>query len=91
MNPYQKETLNLQVGDWVIWQDQPQDLIQKNGERTTYLTPGMKGRVVDLHDGNAPTKLETVDTSTLPWAFIEWETGEKSSVDLEIKWEKVPQ
>ena len=91
MNPYQKESLNLQIGDWISWQNQPQDLIQKNGERTTYLTPGTKGKVVDLHDGNPPTKLETVDTSTLPWAFIEWETGEKSSVDLDMKWEKVPQ
>ena len=71
MNPYGKETLNLQVGDWIIWQDQPQDLIQKNGAKTTYLTPGMKGTVVDLHDGNSPTKLETVDTSTLPCASLE--------------------
>ena len=91
MNPYGKETLNLQIGDWIIWQDQPQDLIHENGERTTYLTPGMKGRGVDLHDGNPPTKLETVDTSTLPWAFIELENGETSSVDLEMKWERVTQ
>ncbi len=89
MNPYQKETLNLQIGDRIIWQDQPQDLIHENGTKTTFLTPGTKGRVVDLHDGNPPTKLETVDTSTLPWAFIKWENGEASAVDLEMKWGKV--
>ncbi len=88
MNPYQKETLNLQVGDCIIWKDQPQDLIQKNGEKTTYLTPGIKGRVVDIHDGNPPTKLESVDDSTLPWAFIKWKIGETSAVDLGMKWER---
>ncbi len=51
MNPYQKETLNLQVGDWIIWKDQPQDLIHEDGARTTYLTPGMRERVVEREMG----------------------------------------
>jgi len=89
MNPYQKESLNLQVGDWIIWQDQPRILIHENGTETISITPGTKGQVVDLHDGNPPTKLESVDDSTLPWAFIKWENGEASSVDLDMKWGKV--
>lgn len=82
MNPYQKESLALQVGDWIIWQDQPQDLILGGGAKTTHLTPGMKGRVVSLHDGNPPSNMEV-----LPWAFVEWENGETSVVELGMKWE----
>ncbi len=48
----------------------------------------MKGQVVDLHDGNPPSKLDAVDDSTLPWALVEWENGETSAVDLGMKWWK---
>ena len=88
MNPWQKESLNLKVGDWIIWRDQPRQLIiHKDGTKTTYLTPGMKGQVVELHDGCPPSKLEAKDDSVLPWAFVEGENGETAIVELGMKWE----
>ncbi|MDA2924553.1 hypothetical protein MYX65_07835 [Acidobacteria bacterium AH-259-L09] len=45
MHYWQKESLNLKVGDWIMWRDQPGQLIHEDGTETTYLTPGMKGRV----------------------------------------------
>ena len=86
MNNWQKESLNLQVGDWIIWQDQPRQVIHKDGTESTYLTPGLKGQVVDLHDGCPPSKL-VVDDSVLPWAFVKWENGKMSLVEREMKWE----
>jgi len=53
------------------------------------ITVGEPIEGVDLHDGNPSTKLESVDDSTLAWAFIEWENGETSAVDLEMTWRKV--
>ncbi len=47
MNPYQKETLNLQIGDWIIWQD---EAVEVEGQ-PALVAPGMKGKVLSLHDG----------------------------------------
>ncbi len=47
MNPWQKETLNLQVGDVIIWRD---EAIEVEG-RPALVAPGMKGEVISLHDG----------------------------------------
>ena len=47
MNPWQKETLNHQVGDFIIWQG---EAIEVEGQ-TAVVTPGMKGKVLSLHDG----------------------------------------
>ena len=46
MDPGQKETLNLQVGDCIIWQD---EAIELEGQPAV-VTPGMKGEVISLHD-----------------------------------------
>jgi len=37
MYPWQKETLNLQVGDFIIWQD---EAIEREGQPAV-VTPGM--------------------------------------------------
>ncbi len=47
MDPWQKETLNLQVGDLIIWQD---EAIEVEGQ-PALAAPGMKGKVLSLHDG----------------------------------------
>ncbi len=47
MDPWQKETLNLQVGDFIIWQG---EAIEVEGQPAV-VTPGMKGKVLSLHDG----------------------------------------
>ncbi len=47
MDSWQKETLNLQVGDTIIWQD---EAVEMEGPPAV-ITPGMKGEVISLHDG----------------------------------------
>ena len=40
MNPWQKEFLNLEVGDWIVWQDIPIE----TADGTVLVIPGMKGK-----------------------------------------------
>ena len=46
MDPWRKETLSLQVGDFIIWQD---EAIEVEGQPAV-VDPGMKGKVISLHD-----------------------------------------
>jgi len=46
MLPWQQQSLNLQVGDWIIWQDEA--IYAEEGPAV--LSPGMRGRVISLHD-----------------------------------------
>ncbi len=45
MDRWQRETLGLQVGDFIIWRD---EAIKLEGQP---VEPGMKGEVISLHDG----------------------------------------
>ncbi len=47
MNPWQKESLGLEVGNFIIWQD---EAVEVEGQPAV-VTPGMKGKVLSLHDG----------------------------------------
>jgi len=47
MDPWQKESLGLQVGDFIIWRD---EAIEMEGQPAV-VAPGMKGEVISLHDG----------------------------------------
>jgi len=47
MATWRKETLNLKVGDFIIWQDEPIE----TQDGPAFVTPGMKGKVISLHDG----------------------------------------
>ncbi len=47
MVPWRKETLGLQVGDFIIWRD---EAVEAEG-RPALVAPGMKGKVLSLHDG----------------------------------------
>ena len=47
MHPWNKESLNLQVGDQIIWQDA--EIKSEDGPAIVSL--GMKGKVISLHDG----------------------------------------
>jgi len=50
MDSWQKETLGLKVGDFIIWRD---EAIEIEGQP---VEPGMKGKVISLNDsfGEAP-------------------------------------
>jgi len=44
MEPWRKETLNLKIGDFIIWQD---EAVEVEGQPAV-VTPGMKGKVISL-------------------------------------------
>ena len=81
MDPWQKETLNLQVGDFIIWQD---EAIELEGQP---IEPGMKGEVISLHDG---FHLDVIQGGSVPpKAIVEFENGMRLMVDERMRWERV--
>ncbi len=84
---YKKESLGLQVGDWIIWQDAEFEIWDEQGNSSIF--PGMKGKVIKLSDGLAPYILDGRDTAVLPWALVEFENGFRVVVDSRSRFEKV--
>ena len=83
MEPWRKETLNLKVGDWIIWQD---EAIEVEGQ-PALVAPGMKGKVISLHDG---FHLDVAEVAPIPpEAIVQFENGMRLMVDERIKWEKM--
>jgi len=81
MDPWQKETLNLQVGDFIIWRDKAVEL---EGQPAA-VTPGMRGEVFSLHDG---FHLDVADVAPIPpKAVVQFEKV-TLMVDERMKWEK---
>jgi len=82
MDPWRKETLNLQVGDFISWQD---EAIEVEGQPALG-TPGMKGKVLSLHDG---FHLDVVQGDSIPpKAVVRFDSGITLMVDERMKWEK---
>jgi len=80
MDPWQKETLGLEVGDTIIWRD---EAIELEGQS---VTPGMRGKVISLHDG---FHLDVVQGEPLPpKAVVRFENGMQPMVDERMRWEK---
>jgi len=83
MNPYQKESLNLQVGDFIIWQSEAIEI----EARPALVAPGMKGKVLSLHDG---FHLDVAEVAPIPpRAMVQFENGRSLMVDERMKWERV--
>ena len=83
MNHWRKESLNLQVGDFIIWQDEPIEM----EDQPAVVTPGMKGKVISLHDG---FHLDVVQVEPIPpKAIVQFENGMSLMVDERMKWERV--
>ncbi len=78
MYPWQKETLNLQVGEFIVWQD-----VELEGQS---VSQGMKGKVLSLHDG---FHLDVIQGGSVPpKAIVEFENGMRLMVDERMRWEK---
>ncbi len=83
MDPWRKETLGLKVGDWIVWQD---EAIEVEGQ-PALVTPGMKGKVLSLHDG---FHLDVTDAEPIPpQAVVRFDSGMRLMVDERMKWERV--
>ncbi len=80
MDSWRKETLGLQVGDFIIWRD---EAIEMEGQP---VEPGMKGEVISLHDG---FHLDVAQVAPIPpKAIVQFENGMRLMVDERMKWEK---
>ena len=82
MDSWRKETLNLEVGDFIIWQD---EAIEVEGQ-TAVVTPGMKGEVISLHDG---FHLDVAEVEPIPPKAVVRFGGMTLMVDERMKWERV--
>ncbi len=83
MDPWRRETLNLQVGDFIIWQD---EAIEVEGQ-AALVTPGMKGKVISLHDG---FHMDVVQVEPIrPRAKVQFDNGFTLMVDQRFKWARV--
>jgi len=83
MDRWRKESLGLKVGDFIIWQD---EVIEVEGQPAV-VTPGMKGKVLSLHDG---FHLDVVQGDPIPpKAIVKFENGMALVVDERMKWERV--
>ncbi len=81
MNPWQKESLKLKVGDWIIWRDEAIE----TEDGPAFLSPGMKGKVISLHDG---FHLDVVQGEPIPpKAIVQFEKV-TLMVDERMKWER---
>jgi len=80
---WSKDSLNLQVGDQIIWQDAE----IKSEDGPPIVSPGMKGQVISLHDG---FHMDLVQGGFVPpKALVQFENGMSRLVDPKMKWEKL--
>ncbi len=83
MHDWNKDSLNLQVGDQIIWQDAE----IKSEDGFALVSLGMKGRVISLHDGFQMDQVQ--EGSVPPKTLIQFESGMSLLVDPKMKWEKL--
>ncbi len=82
MDPWRKEALGLKVGDWIIWQGEAIE----TQDGPAFVSPGMKGKVLSLHDG---FHLDVVQVEPIPpKAIVQFENGMRLMVDERMKWER---
>ncbi len=82
MDSWRKETLGLQVGDWIVWQG---EAIELEGHPAV-VSPGMKGEVLSLHDG---FNLDVAQVAPIPpKARVQFESGMALMVDERMCWER---
>ena len=75
MDPWRKESLNLQVGDWIIWQGEAIEV----EAQPAVVTPGMKGEVILLHVG---FHLDVAEVEPIPpRARVRFDSGMTLMVD----------
>ncbi len=80
MDHWGKESLGLQVDDFIIWQD---EAIEVEGQ-PAFVTPSMKGKVLSLHDG---FHLDVIQVEPIPpKAIVRFDNGMTLMVDERMKW-----
>jgi len=81
MDPWQKESLDLQVSDFIIWQG---EAIEMEGQS---VAPGMRGKVLSQHDG---FHLDVAEVEPIPpKAIVQFDSGMALMVDKRMKGQRV--
>ncbi len=83
MHNWTKESLDLQIGDQIVWQDAE----IKSEDGFAIVSLGMKGQVISLRDGFHMDLVQ--EGSVPPKALVRFESGINLLVDNSMKWEKV--
>ncbi len=78
-----EDSLNLQIGDQIIWQDAE----IKSEDGSAIVSPGMKGQVISLHDGFHMDLSQ--EGPVPPKALVRFESGISLLVDQRHQWERV--
>ncbi len=81
MDSWQKETLGLQVGDWIVWRD---EAVEAEGQ-PAIVAPGMKGEVLSLHAG---FHLDVADVAPIPPKAVVQFEAVTLMVDERMRWEQ---
>jgi len=71
------------VGDWIIWRDE--SIETEDG--AAFVSPGMKGKVISLHDGFHMDLIQ--GGSVPPKAVVQFENGMTLMMDERMRWERV--
>ena len=78
MDNWNKESLNLQIGDQIIWQGE--EIKEEDGP--AIVSPGMKGKVISLHDG---FHMDLVQGGSVPpKVLVRFENGLSLLVDKRV-------
>ena len=80
MDRWRKETLSLEVGDWIVWRD---EAIEAEGQPAV-VEPGMRGEIISLHDG---FNLDVAEVKPIPPKAIVQFENITLMVDERMKWE----
>ncbi len=80
---WSKDSLNLQVGDQIIWQGEE----IKSEDGFAIVSLGMRGKVISLHDGFQMDLVQ--EGSVPPKALVRFENGISLLVDHKMKWERL--
>ncbi len=89
--PLRTGTLDLKIGDWIIWKDEKIAVQDTRGEADSFLEPGMIGRVLSVHD-EIPLedpRAEIIGQEIPPRVLVQFENGQTMLLDSRMKFEKM--
>jgi len=86
-----KDQLDLQVGDYTIWQDKQISIKNDSNKQIDFVSSGMIGKVITASDNPLAQQLKhaglPIDAG--PWALVEFENGAKLMVRDGMDFQKV--
>ena len=88
---WKKESLNLKVGDWIIWNDEKIEIEEAGGNINTFIEPGMIGQIVSVHD-EIPMEDPRAEIigKEIPLRFlVQFENGQRMLLRADMNFERM--